>query len=431
MVRKLNSNQIRYLNIIKEKQDAVGPGFCVLKWYHLEMHLGTGLSHSCFHCPTQQIPLDSDLHNTPQKIEQRALMLDGGKPEECTYCWDVEDLGNISARQTLAAQYFKHDNKIDLKAVEAGTSYVYPKYLELSFTNKCQMACSYCGPVFSTSWEKEIEEHGPYKLSKDYNPIESPQIENSPFVKKFWKWFPKAYEHLFVLRVTGGEPLLDKNTYKLLQYVKDNPKEGLTFHCNSNLMVTENRVLKYINLVKDIPDTKLYVSIDSWGKQAEYIRHGLKMNRFEENLHKVLANGVPVGIMCTFNFLSIPNLEKFIFKIAELKNIYGDLITLDTPYMVDPLHLTARIADDRVISILDNGLKSMHTFDDIFEPYEIVKLERTVDWIKANRFEGKELELQRKDFVNFVDEHDRRRGTDFIKTFPELGEFYGRIKTGN
>ena len=272
------------------------------------MHLGTGLSHSCFHCPTQQIPLDSDLHNTPQKIEQRALMLDGGKPEECTYCWDVEDLGAISARQTLAAQYFKHDNKIDLKAVEAGTSYVYPKYLELSFTNKCQMACSYCGPVFSTSWEKEIEEHGPYKLSKDYNPIESPQIENSPFVKKFWKWFPKAYEHLFVLRVTGGEPLLDKNTYKLLQYVKDNPKEGLTFHCNSNLMVTENRVLKYINLVKDIPDTKLYVSIDSWGKQAEYIRHGLKMNRFEENLHKVLANGVPVGIMCTFNSVSYTHL---------------------------------------------------------------------------------------------------------------------------
>ena len=287
MVRKSNSEQIRYLNIIKERQDEVGPGFCVLKWYHLEMHLGTGLSHSCFHCPTQQIPLDSDLHNTPQKIEQRELMLKGERPDECSYCWDIEDLGNVSARQTLAAQYFQHDNKIDLKAAKAGTSYVYPKYLELSFTNKCQMACSYCGPVFSTSWEKEIRQHGPYKLTKKgYNLIESPQIENSPFVKKFWKWFPKAYEHLFVLRVTGGEPLLDKNTYRLLQYVKDNPKEGLTFHCNTNLMVTENRVHKYINLVKDIPDTKLYVSIDSWGDQAEYIRHGLDMGRFEENFSK-------------------------------------------------------------------------------------------------------------------------------------------------
>lgn len=432
MVRKSNSEQIRYLNIIKERQDEVGPGFCVLKWYHLEMHLGTGLSHSCFHCPTQQIPLDSDLHNTPQKIEQRELMLKGERPDECSYCWDIEDLGNVSARQTLAAQYFQHDNKIDLKAAKAGTSYVYPKYLELSFTNKCQMACSYCGPVFSTSWEKEIRQHGPYKLTKKgYNLIESPQIENSPFVKKFWKWFPKAYEHLFVLRVTGGEPLLDKNTYRLLQYVKDNPKEGLTFHCNTNLMVTENRVHKYINLVKDIPDTKLYVSIDSWGDQAEYIRHGLDMGRFEENLHKILANGIPVGIMCTFCFLSIPNFEQFLFKIAELKNTYGDLITLDMPNMVDPLHLTARIADDHVISILDNSLDFMKSFDHVFEPYEIIKLERTTEWIKANRFDGKELKIQRNDFVKFVDEHDKRRGTNFTKTFPELGEFYGRIKASN
>jgi len=432
LVRKSNSEQIRYLNIIKERQDEVGPGFCVLKWYHLEMHLGTGLSHSCFHCPTQQIPLDSDLHNTPQKIEQRELMLKGERPDECSYCWDIEDLGNVSARQTLAAQYFQHDNKIDLKAAKAGTSYVYPKYLELSFTNKCQMACSYCGPVFSTSWEKEIRQHGPYKLTKKgYNLIESPQIENSPFVKKFWKWFPKAYEHLFVLRVTGGEPLLDKNTYRLLQYVKDNPKEGLTFHCNTNLMVTANRVHKYINLVKDIPDTKLYVSIDSWGDQAEYIRHGLDMDRFEENLHKVLANGIPVGIMCTFCFLSIPNFEQFLFKVAELKNTYGDLITLDMPNMVDPLHLTARIADDHVISILDNSLDFMKSFDHVFEPYEIIKLERTTEWIKANRFDGKELKIQRNDFVKFVDEHDKRRGTNFTKTFPELGEFYGRIKASN
>ena len=30
----------------------------------------------------------------------------------------------------------------------------------------------------------------------------------------------------------------------------------------------------------------------------------------------------------------------------------------------------------------------------------------------------------RKDFVRFIDEHDRRRGTDFKKTFPELVDFY-------
>ena len=116
--RKLN-NQIEVLQLIKEEQDEVGQGFCVLKWYHQEMHLGTGQSHSCFHCPSQKIPLDSDLHNTPQKIEQRVTMLDGGKPAECSYCWDVEDLGLVSDRQTLAVQFFKHNRHILDEAVEA------------------------------------------------------------------------------------------------------------------------------------------------------------------------------------------------------------------------------------------------------------------------------------------------------------------------
>ena len=415
MERKLNKNQIEALQLIKDEQDNVGPGFCVLKWYHLEMHLGTGRSHSCYHCPTQKIPLGSDLHNTPQKIEKRAEMLQGNKPSECSYCWEVEDLGEISDRQTLAVQFFKHNRDIVKEATEAGIGYVYPKYLEISFTNKCQMACSYCGPVFSTMWEKEIEEHGPYKLSEDYNLIHTPQIENSPYISKFWKWFPQAYEHLFVLRVTGGEPLLDKNTYKLIEYIKNNPREGLTFHCNSNLMVTKERVARYINLVKDIPNTRLYASIDSWGKEAEYIRHGLKVDHFEENLLRILANGIEVGIMCTFNFLSIFNLQEFIFKMAELKQQFPHL-TIDMPYMVDPKHLSAQIADDTHISIMEDGLKLMKTYPQ-FTKGEIVKFQKSVEWIKANRFTGDELIKHRKDFWNFVKEHDKRRGTDFNKAF--------------
>jgi organic radical activating enzyme len=426
--RKLNKNQIEALQLIKDEQDNVGPGFCVLKWYHLEMHLGTGESHSCYHCPTQKIPLGADLHNTPQKIEKRAEMLQGNKPSECSYCWEVEDLGLISDRQTLAVQFFKHNRDIVKEATDAGTGYVYPKYLELSFTNKCQLACSYCGPVFSTTWEREIEEKGPYNLSIPYNKIESPQIENSPYVSKFWKWFPQAYKHLFVLRVTGGEPLLDKNTYKLLQYVKDNPRKGLTFHCNSNLMVSENRVKKYIGLVKDIPNTKLYASIDSWGKQAEYIRHGLDTSHFEENLHRLLGNGISVGIMNTFNFLSIHNIEEFIFKMAELKNTYGDLITIDMPYMTNPEHLSAQILDDTHISIMENSLKTMEMYD-VFSTAEIEKYRKTVGWIKANRFQDLELLKHRRDFWHFVYEHDKRRGTDFKDAFPNIGFNNGPIES--
>ena len=39
------------------------------------------------------------------------------------------------------------------------------------------------------------------------------------------------------------------------------------------------------------------------------------------------------------------------------------------------------------------------------------------------------VEQSRKDFVKFVDEHDARRGTNFLKVFPEYEQFYKEIKS--
>ena len=91
--------------------------------------------------------------------------------------------------------------------------------------------------------------------------------------------------------------------------------------------------------------------------------------------------------------------------------------------MVEPLHLTTRIADNELINTLDSSLKEMQTYPQ-FEEYEISKFKRTIDWTKANLFTGDELKRQRLDFAKFVHEKDKRRGTDFISTFPELKEFY-------
>jgi hypothetical protein len=38
------------------------------------------------------------------------------------------------------------------------------------------------------------------------------------------------------------------------------------------------------------------------------------------------------------------------------------------------------------------------------------------------------LNVNRKDFAIFVDEHDRRRGTDFLSTFPQFETVYHKWK---
>ena len=434
MERKSN-NQEYWLNKIKTELDEVGPGFCILKWHYLELSLAEGLKHSCYHCPQHKIPLKSDLHNTPTTKEVRKQMLDGLKPAEDNYCYDIEKTGNYSDRQYLAVQFIKEDPNIIAKtAAYEPDEEVYPKYLTVSFTNRCQMSCIYCGAGKSSTWKKEIDEYGPYPLlvkeNKDkYMPRDDiMRPEDNPYVDKFWKWLPDAYPHLQTIRLTGGEPLLDENTFKLLQYVKDNPKE-LSFEISTNLMVTDRRVSNYINLVKGLPGQKCYVSVDTWGEQAEWIRTGLKIEQFEHNLHRVLGNGIKVGIMCTFNLLSIPNFEEWVFKMAELKQQYPGLLTVDVPQMVEPLHLTTRIADKKLINMLDKAYKSMLTYSHLFEDYEISKFKRTIAWTKANLMKGEELERNRKDFVKFANEKDRRRGTNFLETFPELKEFYNDTST--
>ena len=410
--------------------DEVGPGFCILKWHYLELSLAEGLKHSCYHCPQHKIPLKSDLHNTPTTKEVRQQMLDGLKPAEDNYCYDIEKTGNYSDRQYLAVQFIKEDPNIIAKtaALEPDEE-VYPKYLTVSFTNRCQMSCIYCGAGKSSTWKKEIDDFGPYPLAvkenyDKYMPRDDIlRAEDNPYVDKFWKWLPDAYPHLQTIRLTGGEPLLDSNTFKLLEYVKDNPKK-LSFEISTNLMVTDKRIVRYIDLVKDLPGQKCYVSIDTWGKQAEWIRTGLEINQFEQNLHRVLGSGIKVGIMCTFNLLSIPNFEEWIFKMAELKNMYPGLLTIDVPQMVEPLHLTTRIADKKLINKLDKAYKTMQSYKHLFEDYEISKFKRTIAWTKANLMKGEELERNRNDFIKFAKEKDKRRGTNFLEVFPELKELY-------
>ena len=45
-----------------------------------------------------------------------------------------------------------------------------------------------------------------------------------------------------------------------------------------------------------------------------------------------------------------------------------------------------------------------------------------------NQKDPEEVTVYQKDLVAFVDEHDKRRGTDFLATFPEFEPYYTKWK---
>ena len=453
---------------MKTDLNSVGCGFCLAKWTQVTMHLQIGHTHSCHHPGTHKIPLSelsrnpTALHNTRYKKSLRREMLEGKRPKECGYCWNVEDNSDrFSDRIFKSAESWSSPHLDSIKTLDWRHDYN-PKYVEVSFSNACNFKCSYCAPQFSTRWMEEIDEFGAYPTSDRFNdklhmfnegkmPI--PLREHNPYVEAFWNWWPDLYRDLHTFRITGGEPLMHKDTWDVLDYIlaQENPNKNLKLAINSNLGVPDKLIDKFIDKIKQIEDENrvnefiIFTSCDSWGEQAEYIRHGLEFNRFWDNVNKILTKCPRVNLtfMVTYNALSVPNYHKLIDGVYDLKNKYGSsdrywqsAVFLDTSYLRYPTHQTIQVLPHDFADLIFKQAQradflSVPLFENKYIGYsdiEIQKIKRTYDWMIAP-IDDKQLFQQRYNFGKYFEEHDKRRGTDFKKVFPELADFYEFTKT--
>ena len=448
----------------RNKLNMVGCGFCLAKWTQVTMHLHNGTTHSCHHPKPHKIPLEeilsnpTALHNTKFKKEIRKEMLDDKKPDECDYCWNIENASYAFSDRTLkSSEPWSAPFLEDI--LKSGWKKNYnPKYVEVSFSNTCNFKCSYCGPQYSSKWMDEINTHGPYKTSTNYNDIEwfkkedtMPYLasEINPYVDAFWKWWPEMYQDLHTFRITGGEPLLNKDTFKILDYIIETPtpNKKLSLCINSNLGIPKKLFDEFVDKVEKILDKELvhefiiFTSCDTWGAQAEYIRNGFDYNLFKERIDFLLDKFKPltIDIMSTYNALSVPNYKYLIEDVVELKRrhhnpyrYWGSSLLLDSSYLRFPEHQSVKILEDEWVSAIDEQAKLVDFYEQVrtgvadghgFTDIEINKIIRIKDWFTSS--EGnKMIDTNRKDFHTFITQHDIRRNTDFCKTFPELEEFY-------
>ena len=61
-----------------------------------------------------------------------------------------------------------------------------------------------------------------------------------------------------------------------------------------------------------------------------------------------------------------------------------------------------------------------------FSDVEVQKIKRLYDYAISE--DGFDVEKNRLDFVKFVDEHDIRRNTNFLETFPKFKNLYNNVK---
>lgn len=522
---------------VRDKVNNISSTFCAAKWLQVSLHLTNGRTHSCYHPPTHEIDLlnlnsnPSSLHNTNIKFQERKMMLNGERPLGCDYCWKIEDAGHISDRYYRSSEHWASDS-IDILAQLPYDHNVSPTYVEVNFNQTCNFKCSYCSPHLSSTWQEEIEKHGPYNINgyfhNDISVLKKIKLmpigdsnKNNPYVQAFWKWWPEIYNGLKVFRMTGGEPLMDHNTFKVLDYVIANPNKNLELSVTSNMCPPKDLFEKFLCKVKqldvvehkvecyvpdphdgsewqswqhyiigkkqkeyhksdlpsiernDIPQTfpeighaledgsftylysyndhavkhfSLYVSLDAVGKHAEYIRNGLDYDRLLSNVERFLSEtrNTSVTFINTFNILSITTFKDFLKLVLQLRSKYNkqkqkekfgqafQRIWFDIPVLRSPEWMSVFNIEDEQLDQLKSiaaWMRSNNNQDQYnatlegFKDFEIEKVTRNINLIEENRIQGEALLKNLNNCRTFFDEHDRRRGTDFKKIFPEMTEW--------
>ncbi len=339
----------------------ISPSMCFAKWQQILLNLHVGTSASCCLTPMRPLPEGveehTDLfHSGPLQLEERALLWKGERPASCAACWEPEGRGLVSDRLIRSGAKWAHEPAATLDATNYLDPSHPPSYLEVGFSSLCQLSCGYCSSEISSGVEKEVARWGVapdrtgHHLRSRGTRVYRDDEEN-PRITGFFKWLPRIYKGLHVLRLTGGEPLLSRHSATLFSWIKENPNPSMDLQINSNLAMPEKALAAMGEKLKAIPRSHyrelwIITSLDGWGPASESMRHGLSLERWERNLRWIRAAfpEAKIRITTTVNAFSLHETRALLAKTREFKRdaASDDQLMLTAYPLVTPAFMSLR-----------------------------------------------------------------------------------------
>lgn len=397
---------------------------CVYKWGWNTFRLYTGKSSSCHRVKSSFVSLDNfdNFHNTPEVLNDRKLMLEGQWPENrgCEYCKNLEDAGGESDRTY-------HNNIPGLSPIDFdGTNLeVTPRILELYLDNVCDLACVYCYPFFSSKYNAELKKFGPNVLGYSY--VEKHQ-DHSKYLELFMNWLNKNSNKLLRLSVLGGEPMLQKEFWRILSYLETVENKNLELSIVTNLNSPLETIKNFVEISyrllsqRKLKRVDISCSLDCWGPQQEFSRYGLSVDRWKENFEYLITNKwLNLGVHPVVNCLSISTMNEMQDKLIEYKKI-NNKIRLD-------YHLVDGSSEEIFNPIIFGPSFFKEQLDQLLEKFPIYS---TMDEQSKSRLEGiskliskGQVDKRRlKKLKLTLEQLDLRRQTDWKMLFPEIDNFF-------
>ena len=228
----------------------------------------------------------------------------------------------------------------------------------------------------------------------------------------------------------GGEPFLQKETFRFIEFLEKGDYPDLTLVFFSNHNIEHERFKHWINRLEKLQSSgrldkiQIFFSCDALGPEGEYVRTGLDLQVAIPNFEHILYNTqIEQAINSALTVTAVPGMPdmvRYINKCNEVKPIYWSMMKANQ-YEMGKAYLYPGIFGKK---INEWGLReAIEMFDTkSFGYQDSVKVSHKKFMIgNMKEFDKREPSLLRqKQFKIYLNELDRRRGTNWKKIYPQI-----------
>jgi radical SAM protein with 4Fe4S-binding SPASM domain len=266
--------------------------FCMLPWMHMHA-FPDGRAYPCclgdYWHPVGNLRKNTmaEVWNQNKYKTMRKNMLKDKPCEQCTKCYEQEKHGAFSMRNDSNRNY-GHLIKEVANTQDDGTHLEFKiRYWDVRFSNLCNFKCRSCGPIFSSNWYNDhVKLYGvvPDVFKRPMERIEYTTGDEDDMIAQMMPHVP----HLEQVYFAGGEPLIMKEHYFLLEKLIEAGKTDIRLQYNTNfseLHFKDKHVFEYWKHFKNV---SVGASLDGMGAQAELIRKGTDWKQTVENRERMM-----------------------------------------------------------------------------------------------------------------------------------------------
>jgi organic radical activating enzyme len=266
--------------------------FCILPWIHLHA-FPDGRAYPC--CLSDMWKPVGDLRkNTMEEVwnqeplrNMRKNMLEGKKCGECTKCYEIEDNGMFSMRNSFSRDFGHHIVEVD-KTKEDGTLDDFKiRYYDVRFSNLCNFRCRTCGPIFSSNWYNDHVKM--YNRKPDVLGRELARVEYAGKHKSdMWEQMEQHIPYLEQIYFAGGEPLIMEEHYAVLKELVKRELFHVRLIYNTNFSEMLFKDQDVMEIWKLFDTVAVGASLDGSYARGEYIRKAQDWSQTMKNRERML-----------------------------------------------------------------------------------------------------------------------------------------------